>query len=98
MRRERRNRGSEWELNWVRCYGGGQTNQGEDLNDCCHVNSALGTFRSKVTLLQLSPFSDVGFVERGIIKKKWEPSKKPPNLMRETEEENWKTIKNILAP
>ena len=98
MRRERRNCGSKWELDWVRHYDGGQTDQGEVLDDCCHVTFALGTLRSKVTLLQLPPFLDASSVKRGIIKEKWKPSKKPPNPMRETEEENRETTKNILAP
>ena len=54
MRRERKNRGSKWEFDWVRRYGGGQTDQGEVLDDCCHVTSASGTsgiLRSEVTLL-----------------------------------------------
>ena len=98
MRRERRNRGSEWELDWVKCYGGGQTDQGEVLDDCYHVTSASGTLRSDVTLLQLPLSLDVSSVECGIVEGKWEPGKKPPNLMRETGEENRKTTKNILAP
>ena len=81
----------------MRRYGGGQTNQGEVLDDCCHVTSALGTLRFEVTLLQLPPSSDVSSVERGIVEEKWEPDKKPPNLMKETEEENRKTTENILA-
>ena len=52
MRRERRNRGSKWEFNWVKHYGRGQTDQGEVLGDCCHITFASGTLRSKVTLLQ----------------------------------------------
>ena len=78
MRRERKNRGSKWELDWVRRYGGGQTDQGEVLDDCCHVTSALETLRSEVTLLQLPPSSDASSVERGIVEGKWEPGKKPP--------------------
>ena len=35
----------------MRRYSGGQTDQGEVLDDCCHVTSALGTLRSEVTLL-----------------------------------------------
>ena len=52
MHRKRKNRGSKWELNWVRHYGGGQTDQGEVLNDCCHVTSVTGTLYSGVILLQ----------------------------------------------
>ena len=26
------------------------------------------------------------------------PGKKPPNLIKKTEEENWETTENILAP
>ena len=55
MCRERRNRGSEWELDWVRRYDGDQTDQGEVLDDCCHVTSTSEILRSEVTLLQL-PF------------------------------------------
>ena len=97
MRGERRKRSSKWELDWVRRYGGGQTDQGEVLDDCCHVTSASGTLRSEVTLLQLPLPSDASSVERGIVEEKWEPSKKPPNPMRETGEENRQTTRNILA-
>ena len=82
----------------MRRYGGGQTDQGEVLDDCCYVTSALGTLRSEVTLLQLPLFLDTSSVERGIVEGKWESGKKPPNLMRETEEENRETSENILAP
>ena len=61
------------------------------------MTSALGTFRSEVTLIQLPPSLDASFVERGIVEGKWEPSKKPPNPMRETGEENQETSENILA-
>ena len=82
----------------MRRYGGGQTGQGEVLDDCCHVTSALGTLCSKVTLLPLPPSSDANSVERGIVKRKLEPGKKPPNPMRKTGEENRETSENILAP
>ena len=82
----------------MRHYGGGQTDPGEVLDDCCHVTSALGTLRSKVTLLQLPPSSDASSVERGIVEGRWGPGEKPPNLMRETGEENRGTTENILAP
>ena len=79
-------------------YGRGQTDQGEVLNDYCYVTSALGTLRSEVTLLQLPLSSDASSVKHGIVERKWEPSKKPFNPMRETGEENWETTENILAP
>ena len=47
MRRMRWNRGSKWEPDWLRRCGGGQADQGEVLNDCCHVTSASGTLRSE---------------------------------------------------
>ena len=81
----------------MRRYGGGQTDQSEVLDDCCHVTSVLGTLRSKVTLLQLPPSSDASSVEREIVKRKWKPSKKPSKPIRETEEENRETNENILA-
>ena len=59
MRREKRNYGSECELDWVRRYGGGQTDPGEILDDCCYVTSALGTLRSEVTLLHLLAYERV---------------------------------------
>ena len=81
----------------MRCYGGGQTDQGEVLDNCCYMTSALRTLCFEVMLLQLLLSLDASSVERGIVKGKWEPGKKPLNTMRETEEENWKTIENILA-
>ena len=74
MRREKRYHDSKWESNWVRCYEGGQTDQGKGLDDCCHVTSALGLsahdfcFRNSplVTLLQLPLSLDASSVERGI--------------------------------
>ena len=82
----------------MRRYGGGQTDQGEVLDDCYHVTSALGTFRSEVILLQLPLSSDASSVERGIVERKQKPGKKLPNPMRETREENRETTENILAP
>ena len=49
----------------MRCYGGGQTDQVEDLDDCYHVTFALGFsahdfyFRNSplVTLLHEHPWS-----------------------------------------
>ena len=79
VRRMRWNRGSKWEPDWVRRCGGGQTDQGEVLDDCCHVTSASGTLRSEVTLLQLPLSLDASSVERGIVEGEWEPGKKPPN-------------------
>ena len=49
-------------------------------------------------LFQLLPSLDAKSVERGIIEEKWKLSEKPPNLIRETEEKNRETIRNILAP
>ena len=82
----------------MRRYGRSQTDQGEVLDDCCHMTSASGTLRSEVTLLQLLLSLDANSVKRGIVEEKWEPGKKPPNLMREPEEENQETTENILAP
>ena len=79
MRRGRRNRGSEWEFDWLRYYGEGQTDPGEVLDDCCYMTSALGTLCSEVTLLQLPLSSDASSVEREFVKKKWKPGKKPSN-------------------
>ena len=98
MRRERRNRGCKWELDWVRRYGGGQTDQGEFLDNCCHVTSASWTLRSEVTLLQLPPSLDASSVEHGIVKEEWKPGKKPLKPMKETREDNRETTENILAP
>ena len=98
MRREKRYRSSKWELDWVRCYGGGQTDQGKVVDDCCYVTSTLGTLRSEVTLLQLPSSLDASSVEHGIVKEKWEPGKKLANPMRKTEKENQETTENILAP
>ena len=81
MHRERRNRGSKWELDWGKRYGGGQIGQDEVLDDCCHVTSASGTLRSKVTLLQLPFSSDTSSVERGIVEGKWEPDEKTSQLV-----------------
>ena len=75
-----------------------KTDQGEVLDDCCYVTSALGTFRSEFKLLQLPPSSDASSVERRIIEGKRKLGKKPPKLMKETGEENWETTENILAP
>ena len=97
MRRERRNRGSEWELDWVRRYGGGQIDQGEVLDDYYYMISVLGTLRFEVTLLQLPLSLDANSVEQEIVEGKWEPGKKPPNPIKKTEKENRKTIENILA-
>ena len=69
MRREGRNRGSKWELDWVRLYDGDQTDQGEVLDNCYYVTSASGTFRSEITLLQLPPSLDASCAERGIVKR-----------------------------
>ena len=60
MHRERRYRASKWEPDWMRRHGGGQTDQGEVLDNCSHVTSTLGLsacdfrFRNSplVTLLQ----------------------------------------------
>ena len=52
----------------------------------------------KVMLLQLPPLSDAGSVTRWIVEGELELGEKPPKPMRETEEENQKTTKNILAP
>ena len=98
MRRERSNHGSKWELDWVRRYNGGQTDQGEVLDDYYHVTSASGILCFEVMLLQFLFSSDASSVKRGIVKREWEPGKKPPNPMRETGKENQKTTENILAP
>ena len=82
----------------MRRYGGGQTDQSKVLDNCCHVISALGTLCSKVTLLQLPLSSNASSVACGIVERKWEPGKKPPNLMRQTGQENQKTSESILAP
>ena len=57
MYREKRYRGSKWEPNWVKCYGGGQADQGEVPDDYCHVTSASGTLCSKshVIILKILP-------------------------------------------
>ena len=54
----------------MRRYGRSQTYEGEVLDDCCHMTSALGTLRSKVALLQLPFSTDVRSVEYGIVKEK----------------------------
>ena len=59
---------------------------------------ALETLRSKVTLLQLPLTLDTSSIEHGIIERKWKPDEKPPNLIKETGEENRETIENILSP
>ena len=43
VRREERYRGSKWEPNWMKGHGGGQTDQDEILDDCCHMTSASRT-------------------------------------------------------
>ena len=43
MRRMIRKCSSKWEPNWVRRYGGSQTNQGEVLNNYCYMISTLKT-------------------------------------------------------
>ena len=45
--KERKNRGFKWELHCVSHHGKNQTNQGEVLDDCCHVTSAFETLRTK---------------------------------------------------
>ena len=52
MPRKKKNCGSKWELNRVRRYSRGQTDQGEVLDDYYHMTSVLGILRSEVTLLQ----------------------------------------------
>ena len=42
----RRNHGSKWVPGSIRHCGGGQADQGEVLDDCCHVTSTLGAFGS----------------------------------------------------
>ena len=55
----------------MRYYGGSQTDQGEILDNCCHVTSILGTLCSEIMLLQLPPSSDASSVKRGIVKGKF---------------------------
>ena len=81
----------------MRRCGEGQANQGKVLDDCCHVTSVSKTLRSKDHLLQLFFSLDASSAEHGIVEGKWKPSEKSPNLMKETEEENWETTENILA-
>ena len=37
----------------MRHCGGSLSDQDEVLDNCCHVTSALGTFRSEIMLLQI---------------------------------------------
>ena len=46
-------------------YGRSQTDEGEVLEDCCDMTSALGTLSPRVMLLQLPPSSDASSVECG---------------------------------
>ena len=46
VRRIRRNHGFEWEPGWVRRGDGGQADQGEVLDGCCHMTFASAAFRS----------------------------------------------------
>ena len=82
----------------MRRYSRGQTDQGEVLDDYCHMTSTSETLRSEVILLQLPPSLDTSSVEREIVEGKWELGEKPLNLMREAKEENRETTENILAP
>lgn len=47
----RKSCGSKWELDWVRSHNRGQIDQGEVLDDCYYVNSALDAFALKIMLL-----------------------------------------------
>ena len=51
-------------------YGRGQTDQGEVLDNYCHITSASETLRSKITLLQLPLSLDASSVENGIVEGK----------------------------
>ena len=82
----------------MRRYSGGQTDQGEVLDDCYYVTSALKTLRSKGMLLQLSLSSDASSIERRIVEGRWKPGKKLHNPMKRTGEENRETSENILPP
>lgn len=97
----RKIRGSKWEPNWVRHYSRSQTDKVEVLDNRCHMIFASIAFALNVMLLQLLPFLDASFAKYKscLLKKnlKQRLGEKPPNLMRETEEKNQKTNKNILA-
>ena len=56
----------------------------------CHITSALRALCSKSHIIILLLSSDISSIEREIIKRKleWKLNKKPPNPIRETEEEN----------
>ena len=77
--------------------GRSQTDQGEVLDDCCHMTSTLGTFCFKGHIIIIDFFLDTNSVKCRIIKGKWKYSEKPPNPMRETGEENREITKDILA-
>ena len=55
-----------------------------------------------IMILQLLFFFNTSSVKRGSCllgnNIEWEPSEKPPNLMRKTKDENRGTNENILAP
>ena len=40
----------------MRCYGGSQTNQGEVLDDSCHVTFVLRILRSKGHIITIASF------------------------------------------
>ena len=97
MRRIRRNHSFKWEPNWVKHYGIGQTNQGEVLDNYCHVASTLKALCSKGHIITITSFFNISSAECEIVEEKWEPGEKPLNPMKRTEEENQETSENIIA-
>ena len=48
--------GSKWEPDSMRHGSGSQTDQGEVLDDCCHVTSASGTIRFEGHVITIASF------------------------------------------
>ena len=81
----------------MRHCSGSQTDQDEVLDDCCHVNSALETLHSEGHVITIAFFFGRELRSAWNCPKKWRFGEKPPNPMRETEEENREITENILA-
>ena len=47
MRKTKKNYDFKWELDWLRYHSRDQADQGEVLDNYCHVTSALKTLRSE---------------------------------------------------
>ena len=85
----------------MRRCGGGQADQSEVIDVCCHVTSAFGALRSgsKGHVITIASFfgRELCWAWKRW-REEWESGEKPPNLMKETGEENQETTENIIAP